>query len=93
MKNYLRIQRHLTVENYIPENGKFWVAKAASVKSKLFSPSDIQSSYEKSNGRENSAECIMVEWFPEDGAAYPVRVFLMKGCRDGRNRYIRCIPA
>ena len=29
-------------EDYIPENGKFWVAKAASVKSALFSPSDIQ---------------------------------------------------
>jgi len=28
-------------ENYIPKNGKFGVAKAASVKSKLFSPSDI----------------------------------------------------
>ena len=30
-------------ENYIPKDGKFWVAKANSVKSKLFSPSDIQS--------------------------------------------------
>ena len=29
-------------ERYIPKDGKFWVAKAASVKSKLFSPSDIQ---------------------------------------------------
>ena len=28
-------------EEYIPLNGKFWVAKAASIKSKLFSPSDI----------------------------------------------------
>ena len=30
-------------EHYIPVNGKFYVTKAASVKSKLFSPSDIQS--------------------------------------------------
>ena len=30
-------------EDYIPEDGKFWVTKAASVKSKLFSSSDIQS--------------------------------------------------
>lgn len=29
-------------EDYIPKDGKFWVTKAASVKSKLFSPSDIQ---------------------------------------------------
>ena len=28
-------------ENYIPQDGKFWVAKANSVKSALFSPSDI----------------------------------------------------
>ena len=30
--------RELEWEEYIPKNGKFWVAKAASVKSKLFSP-------------------------------------------------------
>ena len=34
-------------ENYIPKDGKFWVTKAASVKSKLFSPSDIQSIMKK----------------------------------------------
>ena len=34
--------RRLPWEEYIPKNGRFWVAKAASVKSKLFSPSDIQ---------------------------------------------------
>ena len=37
-------------ENYIPVNGKFWVTKAASVKSKLFSPSDIQSIMKKAIG-------------------------------------------
>ena len=34
-------------ENFIPENGRFWVTKATSVKSKLFSPSDIQSIMKK----------------------------------------------
>ena len=34
-------------EEYIPENGKFWVKKASSVKSKLFSTSDIQSIMKK----------------------------------------------
>ena len=29
-------------EEYIPQDGKFWVAKASSIKSKLCSPSDIQ---------------------------------------------------
>lgn len=34
-------------EEYVPVDGKFWVAKAASVKSALFSPSDIQSIMKK----------------------------------------------
>ena len=39
--------KELPWEDYIPQNGKFWVAKAASVKSKLFSTSDIQSIMKK----------------------------------------------
>ena len=39
--------RALPWEEYIPKNGKFWVTKATSVKSKLFSPSDIQSIMKK----------------------------------------------
>ena len=39
-------------ENYIPEDGKFNVVKAASVKSKLFSPTDIQKIMKKSHGRQ-----------------------------------------
>ena len=64
-------------EEYIPKDGKFWVAKAASVKSKLFSPSDIQSIMKKAMVR-RLGERYHVEWFPEDGASYPVRVFLKK---------------
>lgn len=69
--------RVLPWENYIPKNGKFWVTKAASVKSKLFSPSDIQSIMKKAMVR-RLQEYYGIEWFPEDGASYPVRVFLMK---------------
>lgn len=64
-------------ENYIPEEGKFWVAKAASVKSKLFSPSDIQSIMKKAMV-ERLKTVYHKQWFEEKGAAYPVRVFLMK---------------
>ena len=39
--------KQISWERYIPKNGKFWVTKAASVKSKLFSPSDIQSIMKK----------------------------------------------
>lgn len=64
-------------ENYIPKNGKFWVTKAASVKSKLFSPSDIQSIMKKAMV-ERLKGYYGIQWFEEDGASYPVRVFLMK---------------
>ena len=69
--------REIPWEDYIPEDGKFWVAKAASVKSRLFSPSDIQSIMKKAMV-ERLKSRYRIEWFPESGAAYPVRVFLMK---------------
>ena len=69
--------KELPWEDYIPQNGKFWVAKAASVKSKLFSTSDIQSIMKKAMVR-RMQERYSVEWFPENGASYPARVFLMK---------------
>lgn len=67
----------LAWEEFIPINGKFWVAKAASVKSKLFSPSDIQSIMKKAMV-ERLKETYKVSWFAEDGESFPIRVFLMK---------------
>lgn len=64
-------------EEYIPEDGKFWVAKAASIKSKLFSPSDIQSIMKKAMV-ERLRTCYHVDHFPETGSSYPLRVFLYK---------------
>ena len=64
-------------EEYIPENGKFWVTKATSVKSRLFSPSDIQSIVKKAMV-ERLKQHYGVSWFPEDGAAYPVRITFLK---------------
>ena len=64
-------------EEMIPSDGKFWVTKAASVKSKLFSPSDIQSIMKKAMV-ERLKEIYHVEWFQETGASFPIRVFLMK---------------
>ena len=64
-------------ENYIPKNGKFWVAKANSIKSKLFSPSDIQSIMKKAIV-ERLKQVYHMEWFPEDGAQYPIRVSILK---------------
>lgn len=64
-------------EEYIPKDGKFWVAKANSIKSKLFSPSDIQSIMKKAMVEELKT-VYHQEHFPETGAEYPLRVTLMK---------------
>ena len=69
--------RNIPWEDFIPEDGKFWVAKASSIKSKLFSPSDIQSIMKKAMV-ERLKNRYGVTWFPENGASYPLRVFLYK---------------
>lgn len=69
--------RELPWERYIPKDGKFWVAKANSVKSKLFSPSDIQSIMKKAMV-ERLKSVYHMDWFPEDGESFPVRVAFMK---------------
>ncbi len=62
---------------FIPRDGKFWVAKAASVKSKLFSPSDIQRIMKKAMV-DSLKDVYGVEHFAETGDSFPLRVFLMK---------------
>ena len=64
-------------EEFIPVDGKFWVAKAASVKSRLFSPSDIQSIMKKAMV-ERLKEKYHVNWFDETGDSFPLRVFIHK---------------
>lgn len=67
----------LAWDEFIPERGKFWVKKASSVKSKLFSPSDIQSIVKKAIV-EKLKQSYHTDWFKEDQESYPIRVFLMK---------------
>ena len=64
-------------ERYIPVDGKFWVTKATSVKSKLFSPSDIQSIVKKAMVERLKTK-YNVAWFSEDGASYPIRITFLK---------------
>lgn len=64
-------------EQFIPVDGKFWVAKATSIKSKLFSPSDIQSIMKKAIV-ERLKQKYKVNWFEENGSSYPIRVTFMK---------------
>ena len=67
----------LAWEDYLSADAKFWVAKAAGIKSKLFSPSDIQSIMKKAMV-ERLKQVYGVSWFSEEGASYPVRVSIMK---------------
>ena len=64
-------------EQWIPEDGRFWVTKASSVKSKLFSASDIQSIAKKAMV-DHLKGIYHISWFEENGADFPVRIFLLK---------------
>lgn len=64
-------------ENFIPKDGKFWVKKASSIKSKLFSPSDIQRIVKKAIVDRLSAKYNILR-FPEDGSEFPIRITILK---------------
>ena len=69
--------RQIPWEDYLPIDARFWVTKATSVKSKLFSPSDIQSIVKKAMV-ERMKEHYHVNWFEENGEDYPVRISIYK---------------
>ena len=69
--------KSLPWEEYIPMDGKFWVAKASSIRSKLLSSSDIQSIMKKAMV-ERLQSVYHIKWFEESGESFPIRVFLMK---------------
>lgn len=72
---------NLPWEDYIPRDGKFWVTKAASVHSKLYSPSDLQSLAKKAMAK-RLGQAYGLDWLPETGASYPVRIFFMNDTAD-----------
>ena len=69
--------RAIPWEEILPRDARFWVTKATSVKSKLFSTSDIQSIVKKAMV-ERMKEHYHQSWFKEDGDAYPVRISIYK---------------
>ncbi|MCI9068376.1 MAG: class I SAM-dependent RNA methyltransferase, partial [Lachnospiraceae bacterium] len=58
--------KELPWEEYLPASARFWVTKATSVKSRLFSPSDIQSLVKKAVV-ERLKTVYHRNWFEEDG--------------------------
>ncbi len=69
--------KNIPWEQYLPEDAKFWVAKANSVGSKLFSPSDIQKIIKKAIVERMKLK-YHTEWFSESGVSYPLRVSIIK---------------
>lgn len=69
--------KKLPWEEFIPADGRFWVAKASSIKSQLFSSKDIQSIMKKAIV-ERLKQKYRISWFEETGEDYPIRVFLHK---------------
>ncbi len=63
-------------EELIPRDAKFWVTKAVSVRSKLFSPSDIQRIVKKAMVDRMAVKYGLTH-FPETGEPWPVRVFIL----------------
>lgn len=64
-------------EEYIPQNGKVWVTKAHSVRSALFSPTDIQSIMKKAIV-ERMKKAYRTDLILENGASFPLRVSIHK---------------
>lgn len=69
--------RELPWADILPADSKFWVAKATSVKSALFSTSDIQAIMKKAIV-ESMRSAYHLTWFPETGNEYPIRVSVLK---------------
>lgn len=67
----------LAWEQCLPKDAKFWVSKASTKNSALFSGSDIQSIVKKAIV-ERLKTVYHVTWFEETGAEYPIRVFINK---------------
>ncbi len=64
-------------EEYLPRNAKFWVTKATTNKSALFSGSSIQSIVKKAIV-DRMKQTYHINHFEEDGDEYPIRVFIFK---------------
>lgn len=69
--------RAIEWEKILPRDAKFWVTKATTNKSTLFSGSAIQSIVKKAIV-ERMKQTYRVSNFAEDGDEYPIRVFIYK---------------
>lgn len=76
-EDFFQGMKNIEWENYLPKEAKFWVKKASSIKSKLYSSTDLQSVGKKAIV-ERLKNIYNVEHFKEDGNEYPIRIFIYK---------------
>ncbi|SHJ01826.1 THUMP domain-containing class I SAM-dependent RNA methyltransferase [Lutispora thermophila] len=69
--------KRLPWHEWIPKEGSFPAAKASSVRSKLFSTSDIQSIVKKAVV-ESLKKKYKINWFSETGPSYPIHILIFK---------------
>ncbi len=69
--------KRLNWHEWIPQDAEFPVAKASSIKSTLFSTSDVQAIVKKAVVESLKLK-YKVEWFEETGEKYPIHVFINK---------------
>jgi len=69
--------KSLPWDEWIPKEGSFPAAKASSVRSKLFSTSDIQSIVKKAVV-EKLKNKYKANWFSESGPTYPIHILIFK---------------
>lgn len=67
--------KSIPFEEYLPQNANFPVTKASFINSKLASARDIQSITKKAIVERLKSK-YKIGWFNEDGALYPIRVFI-----------------
>ncbi|MCR5104807.1 MAG: class I SAM-dependent RNA methyltransferase [Eubacterium sp.] len=69
--------KHIPWARIIPRDGRFWVTKVSTSKSKLFSQTAVQSIAKKAMV-ESMSGTYHLNNFSEDGDEYPVRIFIKK---------------
>ena len=74
-EEFFQGMKNIPWEKYLPRDARFWVTKATSVKSKLFSVTDLQRVGKKAMVKRLS-DIFGIEHFPESGSDYPVRIFI-----------------
>lgn len=76
-EDFFQGMKDIQWDKYLPENAKFWVTKATSVKSKLFSTTDLQRVGKRAMVARMQG-VYHLDHFPETGSDYPVRIFIYK---------------